>query len=69
MKIKEIRKLKNEDLEKKLSELRLDLAKQRAQIEMGGMVKNPGRIKEIKRSIARILTVRKERMRERKRNA
>lgn len=69
MKAREIRKLKDEELEKKLSELRLELAKEKAQVKMGGMVKNPGRIKEIKRSIARILTIKKERMRERKRNA
>jgi large subunit ribosomal protein L29 len=66
VKAKEIRKMKYEELEKKLNELRLELAKERAQIKAGGSVKNPGKIKQIKRSIARILTIKKEKMKERK---
>jgi large subunit ribosomal protein L29 len=60
LKIKEIRKLNDEDLEKRLNELRLELLKERGNIEMGGNVKNPGKIKVIRRSIARILTLKKE---------
>jgi len=63
MKIKEIRKLSEEQQEKKLKELKLELLKERGNIEMGGNVKNPGRIKEIRKSIARILTIKKERER------
>ena len=60
MKIKEMRKLKDEDLEKKLNELKLELLKERGNVEMGGNVKNPGRIKVIRRDIARILTLKRE---------
>ena len=60
MKIKEMRKLKDEDLEKKLNELKLELLKERGNIEMGGNVKNPGKIKIIRRDIARILTLKRE---------
>ena len=60
MKIKEIRKLNDEDREKRLNELKLELLKERGNIEMGGNVKNPGKIKVIRRSIARILTLKKE---------
>ena len=63
MKIKEIRKLNEEEQEKKLKELKLELLKERGNIEMGGNVKNPGRIREIRKSIARILTIKKERER------
>jgi len=52
--------MSNEQLASKLSELRLELAKLRAQVRSGA-VKNPGRIRELKRSIARILTVLNER--------
>lgn len=41
----------------KLNELRTELSKERATSEIGGMLKSPGRIREIRRSIARILTV------------
>ena len=60
MKIKEMRKLNPEDSDKKLNELKLELLKERGNIEMGGNVKNPGKIKIIRRDIARILTLKRE---------
>jgi large subunit ribosomal protein L29 len=60
LKIKEIRKLNPEDSEKKLNALKLELLKERGNVEMGGNVKNPGRIKVIRRDIARILTLKRE---------
>jgi len=53
-------KLNPEDLEKKLNELKLELLKERGNVEMGGNVKNPGKIKVIRRDIARILTLKRE---------
>lgn len=61
MKTKELRRLSDEELEKRLKELRLELLKERGNVEMGGNVKNPGRIRMIRRDIARILTVKRER--------
>jgi large subunit ribosomal protein L29 len=55
-----MRKLNPEDSEKKLNELKLELLKERGNVEMGGNVKNPGRIKIIRRDIARILTLKRE---------
>ena len=60
MRIKDLRKLSDEDLEKRLKELKLELLKERGNIEMGGNIKNPGKIKIIRRDIARILTLNKE---------
>ena len=60
MKIKEMRKLSPEDSDKKLNALKLELLKERGNVEMGGNVKNPGRIKVIRRDIARILTLKRE---------
>ena len=60
MKIQEIRKMKAEDLDKKLSELKLELSKELGSVKMGRAVKNPGKIKQIKKSIARITTGKKE---------
>ena len=61
MKIKEVRKLKYDEQEKRLKELKLELLKERGNVEMGGNVKNPGRIKTIRRDIARLLTIKNER--------
>ena len=44
-----------------MNELKLELMKQMGNKEMGGNIKNPGKIKIIRRDIARILTINKER--------
>jgi large subunit ribosomal protein L29 len=44
------------DLINRLNELKLELAKERGQIAVGGSASNPGKVKEIKKTIARILT-------------
>ena len=53
---KDVKKLGERDLDKKLSELRLELTKERASIAIGASATSPGRIREIRRAIARILT-------------
>ncbi|MEM2864440.1 MAG: 50S ribosomal protein L29 [Candidatus Bathyarchaeia archaeon] len=52
--------MKPEERVKKLRELRVELSKLRTTIESGGTVENPARIREIRRAIARILTVQRE---------
>jgi large subunit ribosomal protein L29 len=59
--IKDIRKWNMEEMEKKLEEYRSELLEQRALQASGGAIENPGRIKEIRKTIARILTVINER--------
>lgn len=56
IKKKQLKQMSRPDLINRLNELRLELAKERGQIAIGGTPSNPGRIKEIKRTIARILT-------------
>lgn len=63
VKIKQVREMKPEDLDKKLSELKLELAKEMGNVKMGRPIKNPGKIRELRRGIARILTVKKEQKR------
>lgn len=61
MKKKELKNLKSDELGKRLHELRLELLKERGNIEMGGNIKNPGKIKILRRDIARIMTLINER--------
>jgi len=56
MKAKDIAKLNPDDLNKKLIELRKELIKQNAQVATGTTPKSPGQIKDIKKTIAKILT-------------
>jgi large subunit ribosomal protein L29 len=61
MKKKDMRKLEEKELDKKLNEMRLELAKQRASVKIGATVTSPGRIREARKTIARGLTIKKER--------
>mgnify|MGYP006308091245 CR=1 FL=1 len=56
----EIRKMSDKEIDKKLEELRLDLSKKKAQILVGGAPVNAGKIKEIRKTIARIKTIRNQ---------
>jgi len=56
---KELRKLSQEERIKLLEQLRSELVKLETQ-RGRGIVDNPGRIKTIKRAIARILTIERE---------
>lgn len=57
---KDARKMGRQDLDKRVSELRLGVAKEKANIAIGAPVSSPGKMRDMKRSIARALTIRKE---------
>jgi len=59
VKADEIRKMTPEERLRKLNELRLELVKLRLQAKMGTLT-NTARIRNVRRDIARILTVMKE---------
>lgn len=56
LKSRKMREMSEKEISEKMSELRLELSKEMASSEIGGSVKNPGRIREIRRTIARIKT-------------
>ena len=57
VRLKEINDMNSEEKSKKLAELRAELSRLRTMISAGGSVDNPARIRELRRTIARILTV------------
>jgi len=57
VRVDEIRDMSGEERERRLSELRTELVRMRTMVKAGGAVENPSRIRDIKRTIARILTV------------
>jgi len=65
MKVKsdEIRKFSEKEIVSKLRELRKNLMKINAQIATGTVPENPSNVKNIKKSIARILTIQSEKRR------
>lgn len=60
LRVKDIRKMSREERERKLTELRAELTKLRMIVMAGGAVDKPARIREIRRTIARILTINNE---------
>ena len=60
IRVKEIREMSPEERAKKLNEFRTELLRLKTMVKAGGTVENPARIKELRRAIARILTVENE---------
>lgn len=60
LRAKEIRKMKPEEVDKKLEDLKKEMMKTNMQIAQGTIPEKPGRVKIIRRAIARILTIKKE---------
>lgn len=61
LKKRQVKEMNDADLKKRLNELKIELSKERGQIAIGGSPSNPGRVREIKKAIARILTELKRR--------
>jgi len=60
LRVKEIRDMPSEERMKKLTELRTELLRLKTMIRAGGTVENPARIRELRKTIARILTIENE---------
>jgi len=52
--------MSSEERTRKLSELRAELARLRTMVRAGGAVENPARMKELRKTIAQILTIENE---------
>lgn len=61
LKTSELREMGKDELQEKLNDLKKEIVEEKGQIETGGFADNPGRIKEMRRTIARIKTVLNER--------
>ena len=60
MRMREIREMAPEERMRRLGELRTELSRLRAMVSAGGSVENPGRVRALRRTISRLLTVMRE---------
>jgi len=60
IRMKDLRAMSPEDRKKRLTELRTELMRLRTMVKAGGAPESPSQIREIRRTIARILTVENE---------
>jgi len=52
--------MSTEDRKKKLRELQTELVRLKTMIKAGGAIENPARVRELRKAVARILTVASE---------
>lgn len=62
MKAKELRLMNDIDIENKVIELNKELMKINSQIAIGTIPKNPDKVGNIKRTIAKIITIKNEKI-------
>lgn len=60
LRVSEIRKMKPEERLQKLNELYAELRRLKVKVASGGPLKESGRIRELRKTIARILTIQRE---------
>ena len=60
LRIREIRSMSTEERDKKISELKAELARLKTMIRAGGAVENPARVRELRKTIAKVLTIENE---------
>lgn len=61
LRMKDLRALSDEDLNKKISDIENDLLRERGTAAMGGAPPSPGRLRALRTNVARALTVLSER--------
>jgi large subunit ribosomal protein L29 len=60
VRLKDLRDMSSEERQRRVTELQTELVRLRTMIKAGGSVEDTGRVKELRKAIARILTVERE---------
>jgi large subunit ribosomal protein L29 len=60
IRLKVIREMTSEERTEKLGELKTELSRTKSKLKVGGIIDDPTRIRELRKAIARILTVQNE---------
>jgi large subunit ribosomal protein L29 len=60
LRLKEIREMPSEKRQEKINEFRTELSRLRTMIEAGGSIDNPTRIRALRNTIARLITIEAE---------
>lgn len=57
----EIRQLSDVELQEQMEKLRIELIQHYGKVSAGGSTENPGRIRELRRTVARLMTEKNQR--------
>ena len=55
-----LKQMKNEEITTKINEIRLEIAKELSNSKVGGQAKNPGNIRNMRRTVARLMTLKNQ---------
>ncbi|MBP1928532.1 large subunit ribosomal protein L29 [Methanolinea mesophila] len=61
---KDVQQLSDVELQEQMEKLRMELIQHNGKVSAGGATENPGRIRELRRTIARMMTEKNRRFRE-----
>jgi large subunit ribosomal protein L29 len=64
IRLKDIRDMSNEEQNKRIMDLQTELVRLRTMTKAGGSIENTARIRELRKAIARILTIQHEKLNE-----
>ena len=67
LRLKDIREMSSEERQEKVNEFRTELARLKTMVAAGGSIDNPSQIREMRKTIARILTIENEEKRKNER--
>jgi large subunit ribosomal protein L29 len=60
LRLKDIREMSSEERTEKINEFRTELARLRTMVAAGGAIDNPTQIRQLRKTIARLLTIESE---------
>ena len=60
LRLKDIREMSSEERKGKVDEFRTELTRLKTMVEAGGSIDNPAQIRELRKAIARLLTIEAE---------
>lgn len=60
LRVKEVRGMSSDDRQKRLRELQTELVRLKTMIKAGGSIENPARVRELRKTIARVMTIENE---------
>jgi len=63
LRLKDIRDMSSDERKGKVNEFRIELARLKTMVEAGGSIDNPTQIRQLRKTIARLLTIETEQKR------
>jgi large subunit ribosomal protein L29 len=64
LRISDMREMSVEQIDEKLKEIETDLGKMKSQVRSGGAPENPGKMRDMRKTAAKLLTIKSQKLNE-----